>query len=187
VCSELFPGFFLDLSWFFQDFRDLSEANCTPGTLPLLRRTMKTTPLPPFLRGVPLLLTTALAPMGLWAQPQECPLQNATLDGAYVSHATGFSGGNPIAVVGITTYDGQGNFQLRATVSVNGTILRPPIGTGTYTVNRDCTGSQTIRSAHYDFVVTPDGREVTYISTDPGNVITVTSVRLVSKGEREDD
>jgi hypothetical protein len=144
---------------------------------------MKATPLPRFFRGVPLLLTTALAPMGLWAQTQQCPLQNATLNGAYVSHATGFAGGNPLAVVGITTYDGHGNFQLSATVSVNGTILRPPTGTGTYTVNRDCTGSQTIGSSHYDFVVTPDGREVTYISTDPGTVITVTSVRMVSKGE----
>jgi hypothetical protein len=145
---------------------------------------MKTTPLPRFFRAVPLLLT-ALVPMGLWAQSQQCPLQNATLDGAYVSQATGFAGGNPLAVVGITTYDGNGNFQLKATVSVNGTILRPPTSTGTYTVNGDCTGSQTLGSSHYDFVVTPDGRKVTYISTDPGTVITVTSVRLVSKDEND--
>jgi hypothetical protein len=145
---------------------------------------MKTTPLARFFRGISLLLTIALSPMGLWAQPQQCPLQNATLDGGYVSHAIGFAGGNPLAVVGITTYDGHGNFQLSATVSVNGTILRPPTGTGSYTVNGDCTGSQTLGSSNYDFVVTPDGREVTYISTNPGTVITVTSVRLVSKGEQ---
>jgi hypothetical protein len=119
-----------------------------------------------------------LAPMALWAQSQECTRLNATLRGAYVSHGTGSVGGAPITVVGITTYDGQGGFQLTATVSINGTVLKPPPGTGTYTVNRDCTGSQTVGSSHYDFVVTPDGKKVTYISRDSGAVITVISERM---------
>jgi hypothetical protein len=91
------------------------------------------------------------------------------------------AGGAPIAVVGITTYDGRGGFQISATVSVNGTILKPPAGTGTYTVNLDCTGSQTVGTSHYDFVVTPDGSKITYISTDPGTVLTVISERLDRK------
>ncbi len=126
-----------------------------------------------------LFLAVALAPITVRAQSQQCVLENATLNGSYVTKATGFAGGSPIAVVGITTYDGKGNFQFTATVSANGTISRGT-GPGTYTVNRDCTGSQTFGPgfAHYDLVVSPDGREVTYIQTDAGTVITVRSVRL---------
>jgi hypothetical protein len=122
---------------------------------------------------------TVLAPMALYAgQSQECTRLNGTLRGAYVSHGTGSVNGTPIAILGITTYNGQGGLEISATVNFNGTVLKPPPGTGTYTVNPDCTGSQTVGSSHYDFVVTPDGSKVTYISTDPGGMITVVSERL---------
>lgn len=111
------------------------------------------------------------------------------MNGAYVSHATGSLGGSPIAVVGITTYDGRGAFRLSGTASANGNIAKGFSGSGTYTVNRDCTGSQTFGSgpgaANYDFVVAPDGRRITYIQTDAGTVVTVTSVRLSRR--RQDD
>jgi hypothetical protein len=125
------------------------------------------------------LLAAAWAPIALQAQSQQCVLENATLSGSYVTKATGFSGGSPFAVVGVSTYDGKGNFQFTATASANGTIFRGT-GPGTYTVNRDCTGKQTFGPdlAHYDFVVSPDGRKITYIQTDAGAVVTVTSVRL---------
>jgi hypothetical protein len=139
---------------------------------------MRTTRSRHYFRCVLPLLITVLVPLALSAQSQECTRLNATLRGAYVSHGTGSVGGAPIAIVGITTYDGQGGFQLTATVNINGTVIKPPTGTGTYTVNRDCSGSQTVGSSHYDFVVTPDGSKVTYISTDPGAVITVISERL---------
>jgi len=147
---------------------------------------MKRTTLTRFFNRLPLWLATALTPMGLWAQSL-CPRENATLNGAYVTRATGSVGGAPLAVVGITTYDGRGGFQLSATISFNGAINKGA-GSGTYTVNRDCTGSQTFGSgpgaAHYDLVVTPDGRKITYIQTDTGTVVTVTSVRL---SRRQDD
>ena len=125
-----------------------------------------------------ILLAVALSPGLLRAQSQ-CVRENATLSGSYITKAVGFAGGNPVAVVGISTYDGKGNFQFTATVSQNGTIVRGG-GPGTYTVNRDCTGTQTFGPgfAHYDFVVSENGDKVTYIQTDPGTTITVTSVRL---------
>ena len=131
-----------------------------------------------FLRGFTLGLMTVFAPMGLYAQ-SACPQQSGTLNGPYVTHATGSIGGAPIAVVGVTTYDGHGNFTFSATISFNGSVSKGS-GSGTYTVNRDCTGSQNFgpEIAHYDFVVNGGGREITYIQTDPGTVVTVTSTRL---------
>jgi hypothetical protein len=130
------------------------------------------------LRGLTLGLTMVLAPIGLYAQ-SACPQESRTLNGAYVTHATGSVGGAPIAVVGVTTYDGQGNFTFSATVSFNGNVSKGS-GSGTYTVNSDCTGSQNFGPgiAHYDFVVYGGGREITYIQTDPGTVVTVSSTRL---------
>jgi hypothetical protein len=128
-----------------------------------------------------LLLMVWLAPGALWADAQDCPLQTGTLNGAYVLRSTGFAMGSPFAAVGVSTYDGQGNFTLTGTVSFNGTITRGLSGSGTYTVNSDCTGSQTFgtgpNASHFDFVISPNGREITYIQTDNGAVITAAAVR----------
>ena len=79
-------------------------------------------------------------------------------------------------------YD-DGNFQLTGTAGFNRTIYWGLSGTGTYTVNPDCTGSQIFGSgptaSHFDFVVTADGGKITYIQTDTGDV-TATAVRLSS-------
>jgi len=91
-----------------------------------------------------ILLAVALSP-GLLRAESQCVRENATLSGSYITKAVGFAGGNPVAVVGISTYDGKGNFQFTATISQNGTIVRGG-GPGTYTVNRDCTGTQNFRS-----------------------------------------
>jgi hypothetical protein len=63
------------------------------------------------------------------------------------------------------------------TASVNGTISTFPIS-GPYTVNSDCSGSVEPSGQHYNFVVTPDGKEVYFIQTDPGTVSSGTEVRL---------
>jgi hypothetical protein len=68
-------------------------------------------------------------------------------------------------------------------VSANGTITRGITATGTFIVNRDCTGSKTFGSgptaAHYDFVITPDGSMITWVETDAGVVISGQAVRLL--------
>jgi len=136
-------------------------------------------------RSLPPAFAMVLLPIVLPAQQTpQCPLQNITARGAYVLVASGFSGGGPFAAVGIAVYDGAGGFQLSGTGSFNGTIAKGLSGSGTYTVNRDCTGSQTFGSgstaAHYDFVITRDGRQITYIQTDNGATVTAVASRMNS-------
>jgi len=125
----------------------------------------------------------AMAPRALKAADTEgqCPKQNATLLGTYMSHGTGsIVGVGPITAVGTVTYDGKGNLSNPFTASVNGTILRGVTATGTYTVNTDCTGSaiQANGTQHYDFVVSPDGSKVRWIETDTGTVFSGSEVRF---------
>jgi hypothetical protein len=123
--------------------------------------------------------TAALAPQVLLAADQ-CPAQNATKHGTYVVFGTGtIVGVGPISAVGEITYDGLGNTHATYTASVNGTAYRGVTVTGTYTVNRDCTGSLAESDgSHYDFVAAPDGSKATWIQTDTGVVVSGTEARL---------
>jgi hypothetical protein len=109
-----------------------------------------------------------------------CPLGNATKHGTYMSRGEGtVVGVGPVAAVGWIAYDGKGNFVNTFTVSVNGVISRGVTVTGTYTVNRDCTGSEDASDgSHYDFVVTPDGSTFHWIETDATSVVTGTATRF---------
>src|SRR5437764_1248832 len=117
-----------------------------------------------------LLLTIALAPPALLGQSQPCALQNSVLNGVYMVRNIGTVAavnGNPIAFaiafVGLATFDGQGSWQITFTGSFNGNIFRGFSSAGTYTVNRDCTGSLTFgtgpSTGHFDLVITPDGKQ----------------------------
>ena len=145
-----------------------------------------------------LFLTIALVPAALWAEPKECTAQNATLNGAYVVSATGTAGSpvwapftGPVAFMGRYIFDGQGGFQSpppTTIVAANPPLSAVPPGTitGTFTVNRDCTGSLTLNFApspngHYNLVASPDGRQITMIATDKGDVIIATATRLDNK------
>jgi hypothetical protein len=125
-------------------------------------------------------LAAGLAPQVLRADNAQCLLRNAIMSGAYVASGTGtVVGVGPIAVVGELIYngDGTGNAVL-VTQSVNGatsTLTNIPV---TFTVNSDCTGSKTVGTAHYNFVITPDGSLITWIVTDNGVTLMGTGVRL---------
>jgi hypothetical protein len=112
---------------------------------------------------------------------------NATLKGTYSHKATGFvtspaSLAGPIASVSTITYDGNGALTETGILSVNGNIIPPTggtvTGTGTYTVNSDCTGTYTVEipplgiTAHGFFVIDDSGNEFQLIQTDPGTVVT---------------
>jgi len=130
----------------------------------------------------------------LHAQPQRCVLQNAVLNGAYVFTITGTAGSpvwgtitGPVATMGIYVFDGtgilQGPIATIATANPPVNVTPPNVVPGTYSVNRDCTGNLTLNfspapNGHYNLVVSPDGRQVSMISTDKGDVITGTAVRL---------
>jgi hypothetical protein len=86
----------------------------------------------------------------------------------------------PAAAVGLLVADGQGNFtESVRTLSVNGSVSHQT-ATGTYTVNRDGTGSATfhvtfgpgvVRTETFDFVIVNNDSEAHFIGTDPGVVI----------------
>lgn len=73
---------------------------------------------------------------------------NATLSGNYAFLAPGFiiprgkANEVPFAAEGVVAFDGDGNVSSSGFTAVSGgVIFTPQSGTGTYTVNPDCTGS----------------------------------------------
>ena len=127
-----------------------------------------------------LALLTATA---LKAEPR---CSQATLSGTYVTAGSGTLGANTTgaaayAAMGKVTYDGRGNGDAIFTQSVAGTISRKISAAGTYTVNADCTGSKNFggpSGTNYDFVVTADGREIIWIVTNAGAVLSGRAIRL---------
>jgi hypothetical protein len=123
----------------------------------------------------------------LRAQGAQCSLR--TLQGNYgntfqfLNLAPGSPVPQPIGVnthlagagIGVTTFDGQGNFSGWTRVSLGGLIPPPATVWGTYTVNPDCTGSQVINytgvpPATLDFVIVDNGKEVRTLATVQGDV-----------------
>lgn len=122
-----------------------------------------------------------VAPQTMKAAQEDalCPLGNATLRGTYMLHGGGIIVGvGSVTVVGWLTYDGKGNVvKSSMTASVNGTISTFSVS-GPYTVNADCSGSVEPSGQHYNMVVSPDGKTVNWIQTDPGTVSSGTELRL---------
>jgi len=124
-------------------------------------------------------LSFGIAP-NLQAQPS---CSNGSLSGSfgYTNTGTILAGpdAGPFGGVGRQTFDGKGNTQATATVSVNGNIFHVTIK-GTYVVNSDCTGSMVLTVSadpetfanHVDLVIVSGGTEFRAINTDPGSVIT---------------
>jgi hypothetical protein len=116
-------------------------------------------------------------PVCLWADDDEHQCSVATLHGSYGFTTTGTAntpgGPSHIGAVGLVVYDGRGNFVGKATVNIDGTVLRRTF-VGTYTVAADCTGtlSETFTDAldgraTFDLVIVDDGREYRAITTPP--------------------
>jgi hypothetical protein len=92
-----------------------------------------------------------------------------------------------VAVVGRYVFDGLGNLQVTnvtiATANPPANVTPPIVITGTYALDRDCIGSLTLNFApapdgHYNLVASPDGRQITMISTDQGDVLIAKATRL---------
>ena len=128
-------------------------------------------------------ILTLLTASAVKAQPR---CSQATLSGTYVTAGSGTLGVNTTgaaayAAMGKVTYDGRGNGDAIFTQSVAGTISSKLRATGTYTVNPDCTGSKNFggpSGTNYDFVVTADGREIVWIVTNAGTVLSGRAIRL---------
>jgi hypothetical protein len=145
-----------------------------------MKKARRTAPGLATLGAILTLLLTASAARAQ-APPPNC--SQATLSGTYVLSGNGIMGGVSVATRGKVTYDGHGNGQATFTQSTGGYVQKFVAAPGVYTVNTDCTGSKTFGgTTNYDFVVTPDGREITWIVTNAGAVFTGNAVRLDSSG-----
>jgi hypothetical protein len=114
--------------------------------------------------------------------PTACTL--ATLNGLYVFDASGYNIVNqvpqPKAVVEFLDFKGDGTLTSKATVSLDGVIHSGIAGSGSYTVNQDCTGSLTFNGSgfSFDLFVAPHGRRFHMIQTDSDTVLAGESRRV---------
>jgi hypothetical protein len=134
------------------------------------------------------LLTLALASSStVMAHASGC--SNSSIAGTYVFTLRGqilLPDGSSLILDGLakTTYDGNGNLTQVDAVAENGNLApgwRP--GTGTYVVNSDCTGTQTIvipgvPDLHLQFVISQSGNTIRQVVTDPGIATTAEGERL---------
>jgi hypothetical protein len=139
------------------------------------------------------LLTLALAASStLTVHASAC--SNSTIRGTYAStiHATIFlPDGSTLLLDGLAkqTFDGNGNFTQVDAVAANGNLTpgwRP--GSGSYSVNPDCTGTQTIvipgnPDLHTQFIVSQSGNMIRGMVIDPGFASTAEGERVRSHEE----
>jgi hypothetical protein len=108
------------------------------------------------------------------ADPARCTL--ATLHGRYMFDATGYNIVNgsavPKTVAEFLTFNGDGSLTTIGTAVVGGTVVAKHPGTGTYTVNDDCTGTLTFSNGFtFDLFIAPNGRSFHMIQTVTGQMI----------------
>ena len=141
------------------------------------------------------LLTLGLAASStLSVYARQC--SNRTLKGTYANslHGLVFIPGvpAPLVLAGVvkTTYDGNGTFTQVDAVGDNGSGVTPGWrpGTGTYSVNPDCTGTATIvipgmADLHLQFVVSPSGNTTHFVVIDPGLATAGDSERIDNSPE----
>jgi hypothetical protein len=111
------------------------------------------------------------------ARADKCTLKD--IKGVYVGTFTGSIVAPPLgafAAVARIVCDGKGGCSGTGTQSLNGTILPFNAGSGTVTINPNCTGTITVNAEggpalHFDVISTEDGKEAWSVETDPGTVI----------------
>ncbi len=128
-------------------------------------------------------LAASLTPAA-FAEEKLCAAQNLIMRGTYVISGSGaVVGVGPLTAMGLITYNGDGTGTAgTTTVSVGGASTTSSGSPATYTVNPDCSGTKTIgagpAAVHYNFVITPDGKTITFIVTDPAVALVGTAQRL---------
>jgi hypothetical protein len=112
----------------------------------------------------------------------------ASLKGAYGSVLTGqVLNVGPIVSVGVSTFDGRGHFVAEQTINVNGNVVQSP-GTGTYTVNRDCTGiADLVGAGPHPFVIVDGGKQMDLMDINSAEVITIHFTKVESGNDHHGD
>jgi len=135
--------------------------------------------------------------------PFEMVCTEATLQGPYGFTITGMRPSAPtpgapvemIVGVALTTFDGNGNFTQTDNIhgSITGLAAPNRKGTGTYTINQDCTGTMILNNPGVptltlSIVVVDDGNEVRTAVVDPTATVTAGAsapqVIVTSNGRR---
>lgn len=137
------------------------------------------------------LLTLALAASStVTAQAKAC--SNWTIKGSYAFTIHGQvllpDGAPPLLVDGLarTTFDGRGNLTQLDAVAIEGNIAPDfRLSTGTYSVNRNCTGAFTVSNGdqppiHVLMVVAQSGNTIHTVVIDPGLATTSDAERIVA-------
>jgi hypothetical protein len=125
------------------------------------------------------IVSSMMAAPSVAAQDKPAPeCSVATLTGLYIFEATGYvitpTDHLPKAVVEFLNMNGDGTLTSVATADVNGNVINHQgHGTGSYSVNADCTGTLafTLAGIHFDIYVAPRGTEFHLIQVDAGNVL----------------
>ena len=140
-------------------------------------------------RALMLLLTVASAGSStVMAHDRGC--NNSTIRGSYAFTIHGQillpNGAPPIVIDGLarTTFDGNGNATQLDAVADNGNVdpsWRP--NTGTYSLNRDCTGTMTVSNGdrapvHVLLIVSQSGNTIRDMVIDPGFATTAEGERI---------
>jgi hypothetical protein len=146
-------------------------------------------------RNSPFLLALALVVSSpLISHASAC--SDSTLRGSYAFTIHGsivLPDGSTLLVDGLAkqTFDGNGNFTQVDAVAVGGNLppgWRP--GSGTYSVNPDCTGTQTIvipgnPDVHLQLIVAQSGNTIHQVVIDPGAAATAEGERVRAPKHRD--
>lgn len=125
----------------------------------------------------------AATPRVVHAQETESGCSLSSLKGSYgldrqgtlVTSILGLPAPAPWGEVAFEDFDGAGTFSGKATVDAGGVVVSGTV-TGTYTVNRDCTGTKTVKTSigvtvHEAIIVTGGGQRMIGTQTDPWAVV----------------
>jgi hypothetical protein len=124
--------------------------------------------------GVLVLLTFSknVVPKAQAHESEGCSV--ASLNGAYGSVLKGeVFGQGPIVGVGVSNFDGKGHFDSESTLNLNGNVFSGPL-TGTYTVNRDCSGMvDAVGTGLHSFVIIDGGKQMDLMDNNSAEVLTI--------------
>jgi len=122
---------------------------------------------------------------------------NSTIKGnyAFTIHGQILTPNGALLVDGIakTTFDGDGNLTQVDAVAINGSVIqvwRP--GTGTYSLNSDCTGTMTLSNEgqaplHLAILVSHSGDAIHTVVTDQGFAVTSDAERVATAKSEGDE
>jgi hypothetical protein len=132
----------------------------------------------------------ALLSLPTAAHAQNC--NNLSLKGSFGYTVTGTIVKNvgpliagPFVAVGRITFDGAGGVQTVRSLNDNGTVFQNDSGTGTYTMNKDCTGSFTISVGPPAETITLSLDIVLDDSYELRGVVTTANVVLAFDGRKQ--